>query len=90
MACQYTSYDCNNFTKPLGIVPSVSRPGSPYDNACTKSFFSIPNKECLYREKPQTIAEAIALVEEFIEYYNRERIQLRTGLMPFEMYSMVI
>lgn len=88
--CQYTSYDYNSLTKTLGIVPSMSRPGSPYDNACIENFFSILKTECLYREKPQTIAEAIALVEEFIEYYNYERIQLRTGLTPFEMYSMAI
>lgn len=68
----------------------MSCPGSPYDNACIENFFSILKTECLYREKPQTIVEAIALVEEFIEYYNYERIQLRTGLTPFEMYSMAI
>lgn len=88
--CQYTSYDYNNLIKTLGIVPSMSCPGSPYDNACIENFFSILKTECLYREKPQTIVEAIALVEEFIEYYNYERIQLRTGLTPFEMYSMAI
>ncbi len=85
--CQYTSYSYKNLTKEYGITLSMSRKGTPYDNACIENFFSILKTECLYIEKPQTIAEAKQLVDEYIEYYNYERIQLQTGLTPYELHS---
>ena len=38
---QYTSHGYFNLTKSYGILPSMSRPGTPLDNACAENFFSI-------------------------------------------------
>ena len=44
-----------------------------------------PKTECIYRAKPQTFDEAKELVDEYIYFYNNERIQLKTGLTPMEV-----
>ena len=46
-------------------------------------FFSIFKTECIYLEKPKTLEEALVLTDEFIYYYNYERIQ-GNGLTPYE------
>lgn len=61
----------------------MSKPATPGDNAMAENFFSIFKTECIYLEKPTTIAEAERLTEEFVCYYNYERIQ-GNGMTPFE------
>lgn len=41
--------------KQEGIDVSMSRTGEWYDNAATESFFALLKKECVYRQKFQTI-----------------------------------
>ena len=81
---QYRSYDYRDCTQEANIMPSMSAPRTPGDNACAENFFSILKAECMYLEKPQTPEEAESLVNDFIDYYNYERIQLRSGLTPYE------
>jgi len=81
---QYTSQGYFNLTKAYGITPSMSRRGNCYDNAMAENFFSILKAECINRHKPKTIAEATTLIENYIYFYNNERIQLKTKLTPLE------
>lgn len=81
---QYTSHGYLNLTKRYGILPSMSRAGTPLDNAPAENFFGILKTECVYRQKISTLREAKSLVAEYIHFYNFERIQLKTGLTPFE------
>ena len=82
---QYSSIPYYNLTKAYGITPSMSAIGCPYDNACAESFFSLLKNECIYRAKPQTIQAAAELIDEYIYFYNHERIQLATKMTPMEM-----
>ena len=82
---QYTSQAYYNVAIANGIKPSMSSVGCPYDNACAENFFSMLKTECIYRAKPQTFDEAKALVDEYIYFYNNERIQLKTGQTPMEV-----
>jgi len=82
---QYTSQGYLNLTKEYHITPSMSRPGTPIDNACAENFFSTLKSEWLWHKKPATKEEARLLLEEYIHFYNYERIQLKTKLTPFEM-----
>ena len=82
---QYASIPYYNITKEYGITPSMSAIGCPYDNACAESFFSLLKNECIYRERPKTIQAAAQLVDEYIHFYNFERIQLKTKMTPMEM-----
>ncbi len=81
---QYTSLGYFNLTKEYGITQSMSRRGNCYDNAMAENFFSILKTECIYRHKIQTFDEARFLIDEYIWFYNNERIQLKTKLTPLE------
>ena len=82
---QYTSHAYFKLTKSYNITPSMSRKGNPYDNAMAENFFSILKTECIYRIKLQTYDEARLIIDEYIHFYNNERIQLKTKLTPQEM-----
>ena len=62
----------------------MSRRGNPYDNALAENFFSILKTECINRVKLSTYDEARTLIDEYIYFYNHERIQLKTKLTPLE------
>ena len=81
---QYTSHEYFNLTTSYNIKQSMSRRGNPYDNALAENFFSILKTECINRVKLKTYDEARALIDEYIYFYNNERIQLKTKLTPFE------
>ena len=65
-------------------MPSMSNRGNPYDNAMAENFFSILKTECIYRTKIRTYEEARLLIGAYIQFYNNERIQLKTKLTPLE------
>ena len=81
---QYTSQAYYSLTKSYHNTPSMSSRGKPYDNAMAENFFSILKTECIYRTKLKTYAEARLLIDEYIQFYNNERIQLKTKLTPLE------
>ena len=81
---QYTSQAYYSLTKSYHITPSMSSRGNPYDNAMAENFFSILKTECIYRTKIRTYEEARLLIGAYIQFYNNERIQLKTKLTPLE------
>ena len=81
---QYTSHQYFKLTQSYGITPSMSRRGNPYDNALAENFFSILKTECIYRTKLKTYEEASLLIDDYIHFYNYERLQLKTKLTPME------
>ena len=81
---QYTSQAYFRLTQSYDITPSMSRRGNPYDNALAENFFAILKTECIYRTKLQTYEEARILIDEYIHFYNHQRIQLKTKLTPLE------
>ena len=87
---QYTSQPYFNLTKAYHITPSMSRRGNPYDNALAENFFSILKTECIYRTKIKTFAEARHLIDDYIYFYNHQRIQLTTKLTPLELRSQFV
>ena len=87
---QYTSLAYFNLTKRYHISPSMSRRGNPYDNALAENFFSILKTECIYRTKIKTFSEARQLIDDYIYFYNHQRIQLNTKLTPLELRSQFV
>ena len=82
---QYTSNEYYRLTTSYNIIQSMSRRGNPYDNAMAENFFSILKTECIYRVKLKTYDEAKKLIDEYIYFYNNQRIQLKTKLTPLEL-----
>ena len=82
---QYCSPAYFKLTKEYGITPSMSRRGNCYDNAMAENFFSIIKTECIYRHKPKSFEEAKTLIDNYIYFYNHQRIQLKTGVAPLTL-----
>lgn len=87
---QYTSHGYFKLTQAYGISPSMSRRGNPYDNALAENFFSILKTECIYRVKLKTFDEARLIIDQYIYFYNYQRIQLKTKLTPLEKRSQYV
>ena len=87
---QYTSTAYFKLTQFYNITPSMSSRGNPYDNAMAENFFSILKSECINRVKLKTYEEARLLIDEYIRFYNQERIQTKTKLTPFELRSQYV
>ena len=81
---QYTSQAYSSLTQEYGITPSMSRRGNCYDNAMVENFFSILKTECIYRHKLKAIDGTQQLIDDYIDFYNYERIQTKTSLTPLE------
>ena len=81
---QYVSHEYFTLTQSYGITPSMSRRGNPYDNALAENFFSILKTECIHRVKLTGYEEASLLISEYINFYNKYRIQTKTKLTPLE------
>lgn len=82
---QYASQSYFALTTQYGITPSMSRRANPYDNAMAENFFSILKTECIYRHKPASFCEANEMIDRYINFYNYERIQLKTGVAPLTL-----
>ena len=82
---QYTSQAYFDLTKEYDILPSMSRRGNCYDNALAENFFGILKTECIYRNKPESFEDANKMIDDYIYFYNHERIQTKTGLAPLTL-----
>ncbi len=87
---QYTSNGYFKLTQSYSITPSMSRRGNPYDNSLAENFFSILKAECINRVKLKTFNEARLLIDQYIYFYNNQRIQLKTKLTPLEKRSQFV
>ena len=76
---QYTSYEYKAICESNGIQISMSRKGTPIDDSPMESFHGILKKETLYNNNNNitSLQEYIALVEDWIEFYNTTRIKIK-------------
>lgn len=79
----YTSPKFQDFVKEKNIIQSMSQVGVCYDNVLIESFFSHLKTEAFYSQDfTATNEQIIEMVEEYIYYYNNERIQLKLNKLP--------
>lgn len=77
---QYTSLSFGKRLEEAGVVPSMGRVGSAYDNSLAESFVATLKTELLYRGRwPTTAAARIAIFEYVEGFYNRGRIHSSLG-----------
>lgn len=83
---QYCSKAYQEILKEHSFVVSMSRPGTPYDNACAENFFSCMKNEKLSMMHFKTRKEAYFAVFEYIEiFYRRKRRHSGIGrISPLE------
>ena len=77
---QYTSFEYKAICEANGIQISMSRKGTPIDDSPMESFHSILKKETLYNNYITSLEEYIALVEDWIIFYNSDRLKSRKRL----------
>jgi transposase InsO family protein len=81
---QYCSQVYHAYTQQADIVPSMSRRGNCWDNAPIESFFSHLKEEALRHYRNPSFHEARQVIDDYMAFYNYERIQLKTRLTPYE------
>ncbi len=85
---QYARAEYVVMLEKYGIVPSMSRPANPYDNASCESFMKTLKQEEIYANRYENLEQLRANIEEFIEqYYNRQRLHSALGYRSPEEFE---
>lgn len=80
---QYQMKQYRQWLKNKGIRQSFSRKGNCMDNSPMENFFGIMKNEMYYGNEYGSLDELKKAMEEYITYYNNERINIkRKGLSP--------
>ncbi|MDI9275576.1 IS3 family transposase [Stenotrophomonas sp. PFBMAA-4] len=78
---QYTSHAMAEILRDNGITQSMSRKGNCWDNAVVERVFATLKGEWLYSKYPSR-QEAVADIEQFVDWYNHRRLHTANGLVP--------
>jgi transposase InsO family protein len=85
---QYACGDYVDILRRHGMIPSMSRPANPYDNASCESFMKTLKREEInageYRDLDQLRENIAAFVD---GYYNRVRLHSALGYKPPEEFE---
>jgi transposase InsO family protein len=85
---QYARGEYVGILEKYGLVPSLSRPANPYDNASCESFIKTLKREEIYANRYENLEHLRTNIEEFIEkYYNRQRLHSALGYRPPEEFE---
>src|SRR4029078_4765976 len=85
---QYASGDYVRILRKHQMIPSMSRPANPYDNASCESFLKTLKREEIYANDYRDFDHLAGNVEEFIErYYNRCRLHSALGYRTPEEFE---
>jgi transposase InsO family protein/transposase-like protein len=82
---QYQMFQYHKALKERGITQSMSRKGNCLDNSPMENFFGKMKNEMFYGHEYEfeTLEQLKKAMEDYIEYYNNERIQVKLkGLTP--------
>lgn len=77
----YISYAYQKSVRKKGIIMSMSYKGTPSDNACIELFHANLKSETFYLEQLNNEPTSIVIqsVIDYINYYNKTRIQQKSG-----------
>lgn len=82
---QYQMKEYQYLLKKKGIRQSMSRKGNCLDNAVIENFFGTLKSELFYLKKYNDISQLKQDIEEYIHYYNNDRIKLNLkGMSPIK------
>jgi transposase InsO family protein len=84
-------YACGAYVAALrkrAIIPSMSRPANPYDNASCESFLKTLKREEIHANEYRDLDHLRANIAAFIDhYYNRVRLHSALGYRPPEEFE---
>jgi len=78
---QYRMPSYQHLLKEHGVEQSMSRKGNCLDNESMESFFGTLKSEYFYLERFDSVEQLQAGLDDYIRYYNHERIKLKLGGM---------
>ena len=82
---QYQMPKYQQWLKENGITQSMSRKGNCLDNAVIENFFGILKSELFYLKQYESTEKLKSEIEDYISYYNNQRIKLNlNGMSPTE------
>lgn len=81
---QYTSPAYHFLTQDYAITPSMSRRANCWDNAVIENFFGHLKEEALRHVRNPSLTCLKQMIDEYVYFYNYERIQLKTRQTPYE------
>jgi transposase InsO family protein len=85
---QYASAEYAAVLEASQMIPSMSRPANPYDNAACESFMKTLKQEEIYCNRYTDFADLSQHLEEFIgAYYNRLRLHSALGYRTPEEFE---
>lgn len=88
---QYASGEYMLVLKEHQMVPSMSRPANPYDNASCESFMKTLKREEIYANDYRDLEHLRRNLEAFIQqYYNRHRLHSALGYRPPEEFEQAL
>ncbi len=80
---QYQMKEYQRQLREHNMVQSMSRKGNCLDNSVMENFFGRLKVEMYYGEKFETVDEFVHCLEEYIDYWNNERLSLKLkGMSP--------
>jgi len=86
---QYASAEYVGMLRQHQMIPSMSRPANPYDNASCESFMKTLKREEIYANRYQDLRHMRVNIEEFIQqYYNRQRLHSALGYRSPEEFEL--
>ena len=78
---QYQMKQYQHLLKEKGIMQSMSRKGNCLDNAIIENFFGTLKSELFYLKKFKSVDQLKKEINEYINYYNNERIKSNLNKM---------
>jgi transposase InsO family protein len=85
---QFACIEFQEVVQAHGMIPSMSRPANPYDNAACESFMKTLKQEEIYCNQYRDIAELEIHLKEFLDnYYNRVRLHSALGYRTPEEFE---
>ncbi len=85
---QYTNREFHNKLEAAGMTQSMSRVGKCIDNGPMEGFWGILKRESYYGKKFTARETLVKMINEYIEYYNNQRLQRNLGVLtPMEKHK---
>lgn len=86
---EYRSDSYRDTITDAGMISSMSRAGTPTDNAYVESFFKTLKNELVYHWKFKTRVECVAGIIDYIEFFNEDRLHSGLNYVSPKAYQLL-
>lgn len=88
---QYTNRVFHGKLEAAGMTQSMSRVAKCIDNGPMEGFWGIIKRERYYGKRFTSRAAIVEMIENYIEYYNKQRLQRNLGVLtPMEKHELYL